>query len=255
MTLDLVTIPCRADNYAFLVHDTGTGETALFDAPETAPIEAALAARGWRLTDLFVTHHHGDHIAAVEDLRAAHGCRVIGAQHDAARLPALDLAVTPGDVVTFSGHDVQVIAADGHTIGHVAYYLPDAGAAFTGDSLMALGCGRLFEGAPEQMWETLGRLMALPDDTLICSGHEYTAANAHFALSVEPQNPALIHRAQDTEAIRARGDFTVPSRLSLEKATNPFLRAGLAETKKAVGMEHAADAEVFAAIRKAKDNF
>lgn len=255
MTLELITIPCRSDNYAFLVHDAATGETALFDAPETAPIKAELDARGWALTDLFITHHHGDHIEGVDDLRSAYGCRVVGGKHDAGRLPALDKAVEPGDALSFSGHEVQVFAADGHTIGHIAFYMPDAKAAFTGDSLMALGCGRLFEGTPEQMWGTLSRLMALPDDTLICSGHEYTSANARFALSVEPQNADLIHRAEQTTKLRENGEFTVPSLLSLEKATNPFLRAGLPEMKKAVDMEHDGDAEVFAAIRRAKDNF
>jgi hydroxyacylglutathione hydrolase len=180
---------------------------------------------------------------------------VVGGKHDAGRLPALDKAVEPGDALSFAGHEVQVFAADGHTIGHIAFYMPDAKAAFTGDSLMALGCGRLFEGTPEQMWGTLSRLMALPDDTLICSGHEYTAANARFALSVEPQNADLIHRAEQTTKLRENGEFTVPSLLSLEKATNPFLRAGLPEMKKAVDMEHDGDAEVFAAIRRAKDNF
>ncbi len=157
--------------------------------------------------------------------------------------------------MNFSNHDVQVFAADGHTVGHIAFYMPDANAAFTGDSLMALGCGRLFEGTPDQMWDTLSTLRALPDDTLICSGHEYTAANARFALTVEPQNADLIARADDIAAIRARGEFTVPSLLSLEKATNPFLRAHLPEVKKALGQENDSDAEVFAAIRRAKDNF
>ncbi|WP_298497373.1 hydroxyacylglutathione hydrolase [uncultured Maritimibacter sp.] len=255
MTLTLVTIPCRSDNYAFLVHDEETQETALFDAPEAAPILAELDARGWRLTDIFITHHHPDHIDGVPGLLAVHDARVIGAGHDKHRLPDLDLAVAPGELVNFSNHDVQVFAADGHTVGHIAFYMPDANAAFTGDSLMALGCGRLFEGTPDQMWDTLSTLRALPDDTLICSGHEYTAANARFALTVEPQNADLIARADDIAAIRARGEFTVPSLLSLEKATNPFLRAHLPEVKKALGQENDSDAEVFAAIRRAKDNF
>ncbi len=204
MTLTLVTIPCRSDNYAFLVHDEETQETALFDAPEAAPILAELDARGWRLTDIFITHHHPDHIDGVPGLLAVHDARVIGAGHDKHRLPDLDLAVAPGELVNFSNHDVQVFAADGHTVGHIAFYMPDANAAFTGDSLMALGCGRLFEGTPDQMWDTLSTLRALPDDTLICSGHEYTAANARFALTVEPQNADLIARADDIAAIRAR---------------------------------------------------
>ncbi|MBV7380699.1 hydroxyacylglutathione hydrolase [Maritimibacter dapengensis] len=255
MPLELVTIPCLSDNYAFLVHDTETGRTALFDAPEAAPISDALKERRWTLSDIFITHHHGDHIDGVDALRAEHDARVIGAKADAERLPALDRAVTPGDLVDFSGHDVRVMPADGHTIGHIAYHIPDAKAAFTGDSLMALGCGRLFEGSAEQMWSTLSQLAGLPGDTLICSGHEYTAANARFALSVDPQNADLIHRADAVNAARGKGEFTVPSLLSEELATNPFLRANVDSMKKAVGMENAADAEVFAEIRRAKDNF
>ncbi|HBZ45247.1 MAG TPA: hydroxyacylglutathione hydrolase [Maritimibacter sp.] len=255
MALELVTIPCRSDNYAFLLHDAKAGKTALFDAPETAPILTALRDRGWTLDDLFITHHHGDHIEGVDDLRAEFGCRVIGAKADAERLPALDVAVEPGDPLDFAGHIVDVIAADGHTIGHIAFYVEDAGVAFTGDSLMALGCGRLFEGTAEQMWGTLSRLMELPDDTQICSGHEYTAANARFALSVDAQNSALIQRADNVSELRAAGQFTVPSILGEEKKTNPFLRAGQSDMKHAVGMDHASDAEVFAEIRRAKDNF
>lgn len=255
MPLDLVTIPCLADNYAFLVHDAESGATALFDAPEAAPIRAALDARGWRLTDIFITHHHHDHIEGVAELAAADGARVIGAARDAQRLPPLDLAVEPGDIVNFAGHPVTVIDVAGHTTGHVAYYLPAAGAAFTGDSLMALGCGRLFEGTPQMMWASLMRLAALPDDTLICSGHEYTASNARFALTIEPGNPALTKRATDTEAARAAGIPTVPSTLALEKATNPFLRAGLPALKTALGAADSSDAEVFALIRAAKDKF
>lgn len=255
MALELITIPCRTDNYAFLLHDTKAGKTALFDAPEAAPIQAALEKRGWTLDDLFITHHHGDHVEGVEELRAAHGCRVIGAKADRERLPPLDKAVEPGDDLDFAGHVVDVIAADGHTVGHVAYYVEDAKAAFTGDSLMALGCGRLFEGSAEQMWATLTRLMELPDETLICSGHEYTAANARFALSVDPQNAELTQRAEEVSRLREAGRFTVPSVLGEEKATNPFLRAGRAGMKKSVGLEQASDAEVFAEIRRAKDNF
>jgi hydroxyacylglutathione hydrolase len=255
MTLEIETIPCLADNYAFLVHDSGSGATALFDAPESWPIEAVLERRGWRLSDVFITHHHADHIDGLADLVAAHHPRVIGAARDAHRLPALDLAVAPGDVVDFARHPVQVIDARGHTSGHVAYYLRDAGAAFTGDSLMALGCGRLFEGAAPEMWDSLMRLAALPDDTLICSGHEYTLSNARFALSIEPGNPALVQRLKHTEAARAVHTPTVPSSLALEKATNPFLRAGLDSMKAGLGLAGKTDAEVFAHIRAAKDAF
>ncbi|NHX28308.1 hydroxyacylglutathione hydrolase, partial [Escherichia coli] len=163
--------------------------------PEEAPISAALAERGWRLTDILITHHHYDHTDAVDALRAATGARVVGAAADAHRLPALDLAVAEGDPLTVCGESVQVIEVHGHTIGHIAFYLPDTGAAFTADSLMALGCGRLFEGDADTMWASLSKLAALPADTVICSGHEYTQSNAKFALTIEPDNPDLISRS------------------------------------------------------------
>lgn len=255
MPLDLVIVPCLDDNYAFLVHDSDTGATALFDAPDDRPIMNALEKRSWGLTDIFITHHHGDHIEGVAVLREEFDVRVIGAARDAQRLPRLDVEVMPGDVVSFSGHDVTVIDARGHTSGHIAFYMPEAGCAFTGDSLMALGCGRLFEGSPEEMWATLQRLAALPDDTLICSGHEYTAANARFAASIEPDNPWLRERTTDITKAREIKRPTVPSLLEMEKATNPFLRAHLPEVKALVGMAEATDAEVFAEIRARKDKF
>ena len=255
MTLEIETVPCLADNYAFLMHDRKTGATALFDAPEAWPIQRELEKNNWQLTHIFLTHHHADHIDAVPELVAGYHPEVIGAARDAHRLPPLDTVVAPGDSYDMWGRDVQVLDAAGHTTGHIAYYVPKAGAVFTGDSLMALGCGRLFEGTPEQMWSTLTRLAALPDDTVVCSGHEYTAANARFALTVEPGNPALAERARLTDQARAIGTPTVPSSLAEEKATNPFLRAGLDEVKRAVGMPGAADVEVFAHIRAAKDTF
>lgn len=255
MSLDLVTVACLSDNYAFLLHETLTGETLLVDAPESAPLKAELEQRGWRLTHILLTHHHGDHIDGVADLRATYHPKVIGAAADAHRLPPLDARVAPGDTFEFAGHEVQVFDASGHTVGHVAYYIPAAHAAFTGDCLMALGCGRLFEGTPEQMWDSLTRLAALPPETLICSGHEYTAANARFALSIDPDNPALVQRARDIDTMRAEGRFTVPSLLSLELETNPFLRAHLPEMKARMGLAGASDVEVFAAIRAAKDRF
>ncbi len=255
MTLEIETVPCLDDNYAFLVHDRKSGATALFDAPEAGPIQRELAKHGWKLTHVFITHHHYDHVDGIEELVAAFHPEVIGAARDAHRLPPLSTQVSPGQTYDMWHREVQVIDACGHTSGHVAYYLPRAGAVFTGDSLMALGCGRLFEGTAEQMWETLTRLSALPDDTIVCSGHEYTAANARFARTIEPDNAALAQRAADTDAMRRLGVPTVPSSLALEKATNPFLRAGLPEVKAALGMEGCSDAEVFAHIRTAKDNF
>ena len=255
MTLELETIPCLADNYAFLVHDGKSGATALFDAPEPWPIQRELEKRDWQLTHIFLTHHHADHIDAVGELVARYHPEVIGAARDAYRLPPLDTAVAPGETYDMWGREVQVIDAAGHTTGHIAYYLPRLGAAFTGDSLMALGCGRLFEGTAADMWGTLTRLSALPDDTVICSGHEYTAANGRFALTVDADNPALKERVELTTRARALGTPTVPSSLELEKATNPFLRASDPGVKAGLGMAAAADVEVFAHIRAAKDTF
>lgn len=249
----LVVVPCLADNYAFLVHNHETGETALVDAPEAGPIQAELDARGWTLNDILVTHHHNDHIGGVAALRG--GARVIGARADAHRLPDLDLAVAEGDPLTVCGQVTNVIDVPGHTLGHIAFHMPDAGLAFTADSLMALGCGRLFEGTPAQMWTSMQKLRDLPDETLICSGHEYTAANARFAVTLDPDNPDLISRIKGIDAARAAGRPTVPSTLTEEKRTNPYLRADLPEFKAAIGMNDAPPTEVFAYVRAQKDKF
>ena len=251
--VELVVVPCLADNYAFLVHNSETGETALVDAPEAGPIQAELDARGWTLSDILITHHHNDHIAGVAALRA--NARVIGAKADAHRLPDLDLAVAEADPLTVCGQATDVIDVSGHTLGHIAFHMPGAGLAFTADSLMALGCGRLFEGTPAQMWNSMQKLRALPDDTLICSGHEYTASNARFAVTLDPDNPDLISRIRGIDAARAAGMPTVPSTLSEEKRTNPFLCADLPEFKATIGMNDAPPAEVFAYVRAQKDKF
>lgn len=251
--LELVTVPCLSDNYAYLIHNAQTGETTLIDAPEAAPIKAALDARGWVLTDIVLTHHHPDHIDGVGALRGK--ARVIGAKADAHRLPDLDLAVTEGDDLTLCGAKAQIFDVSGHTLGHIAIYLPAAGYAFTADSLMALGCGRLFEGTPTQMWESLQKLRALPDETLICSGHEYTESNARFALALDPANAALISRAAQIAAARAAKQATVPSMLGIEKKTNPFLRADETAFKAVLGMADATGTDVFAYIRAQKDKF
>ena len=253
-SLEIVTVPCLSDNYAYLIHDTETGQTALVDAPESAPIQAVLDARGWSLSHILITHHHGDHIDGIDALRSS-DVRVIGASADAHRLPHLDHAVVGGESFEFAGHIFQVFDVPGHTIGHIAFYIPDAKAVFTADSLMALGCGRLFEGKPDQMWASLVKIAELPADTIVCSGHEYTAANARFALTIEPENAALQRRVDEINKARAEGQPTVPSMLSDELATNPFLRAGLSEVKSAINMQDATDAQVFAEIRRRKDNF
>jgi len=255
MALELVTIPCRTDNYAYLLHDVASGQTALIDAPEAAPILAELAARAWTLHDILLTHHHGDHIDAVPDLVAATGARVTGATADAHRLPPLNRSVIEGDTLAIGPETAHVIAVPGHTIGHIAFYLPDSGYAFTADSLMAGGCGRLFEGSPAQMFASLTKLAALPPETLICSGHEYTAANLRFAATLDPDNVAL--QARIARVIKARSENrpTVPSRLSGELATNPYLRADTKALRAALRMPVASPVEVFAEIRARKDRF
>jgi hydroxyacylglutathione hydrolase len=253
MPVELITVPCLNDNYAFLIHDALTGQTALIDAPEAAPIRAALDARGWTLTDILITHHHDDHIQALAPLRGT--ARVIGAKADAHRLPPLDLQVAGGDTFTVCGCKADVIEVYGHTVGHIAFHIPSEQLLFTADSLMAMGCGRLFEGTPAQMWDSVQRLRALPGDTVVCSGHEYTATNAQFALSLEPGNSAIISRVMATRAARENGLATVPSPLWLECETNPFLRADDPALAKAMNMADAQPDDIFTEIRARRDRF
>jgi len=255
MPLEIVTIPCRADNYAYLAHDAATGATAVIDVPDAAPILNALRERGWRASHILITHHHDDHIAGVAALAGATGARVIGAAADAHRLPPLDQAVAEDDTIRIGLEEARVIAVPGHTSGHVAFHLPATGVVFTADSLMACGCGRLFEGTADQMWDSLTKLRALPPETLVCSGHEYTSANIRFALTVDPENPALQARAATVAAARSRGEPTVPVLLSEELATNPFLRAADPAIRAGLDMRQASDAEVFARLRALKDKF
>jgi len=255
MTLDILTIPCLSDNYAYLAHDSATGETALIDAPEAGPILAALDESGWTLSHVLITHHHADHVDGLSGILARHPATVIGAKADEHRLPDLDVSVTEGDTLTIGGETAHVIDVSGHTVGHIAFHFPQSGVVFTADSLMALGCGRVFEGTMEQMWKSLSKLAALPPETKIYSGHEYTAANARFALSIDPQNSDLISRSKAVDAARTENRPTVPSTLSEELATNPFLRASDRGLKAELGMSSASDAEVFAEIRTRKDNF
>lgn len=255
MPLELVTVPCLADNYAWLIHDPDTGQTAVIDVPEVGPILGALNAHQWRLTDILITHHHDDHIQGVDALRAQTGAMVLGAAADAHRLPRLDLALDEATTFSVGREFARVIAVPGHTLGHIAFHFPGSMLAFTADSLMAGGCGRLFEGTARQMHASLARLAALPAETLICSGHEYAAANLRFALTLEPDNPALISRIAEVAAQRAQGRPSVPVPLRTELATNPYLRAHLPALKAAVGLPDADDVTVFAEIRARKDKF
>lgn len=255
MSVEIVTVPCRSDNYAYLLHDEESGRTALVDAPEAEPLIRALDDRGWTLDELWITHHHADHVEGTEALRDKYGCKVLGAEADEKRLPKLDGTLSDGSTFDFAGHDVEVMDVSGHTVGHIAFHIPDLGAAFTADSLMALGCGRVFEGTMEQMWTSLSKLAALPAETMIYSGHEYTMNNGRFAETIEPENEALISRVAAVAEARDRGEPTVPSRLAVELDTNPFLRANRPELKAAIGMDNAADADVFAEVRRRKDAF
>ncbi|SPF77545.1 hydroxyacylglutathione hydrolase [Pseudoprimorskyibacter insulae] len=255
MALELVTIPALKDNYTYLLHDAETGATAVIDVPEAGPIDAELTRRGWTLTEIWLTHHHWDHIDGVPDLIAKHPAKITGASADAHRLPKLDRAVADGDTFNFGGEEIQIFDVSGHTVGHIALYAPASGILFTADSLMALGCGRLFEGTPDQMWTSLSKLAALPPQTIVCSGHEYTQSNAKFALTIEPDNAALISRSEAIDTARAAGQPTVPSTLSEELDTNPFLRAGNPSVQKHMGMLGQSPASVFAEIRHRKDNF
>ncbi len=255
MPPDLVIIPCLSDNYSYLLHDPQTGATAVVDVPDAAPVLAMLKGRDWTLSHILITHHHSDHIDGVAEVQKATGAAVIGAAADAHRLPPLTRTVVEGDVIDVGNLALSVIEVPGHTIGHIAYHCAAAEIAFTADSLMAAGCGRLFEGTPAQMFESLAKLAALPEDTLICSGHEYTQSNIRFALSLEPDNPELILRCEATNKSRAKGVPTVPVPLYDELETNPFLRAHLPSLKAAVGMKDATDVAVFAEIRARKDRF
>lgn len=255
MPLEVITVPCLEDNYAFIIRDEATGQTAVVDVPDAPPIVAELEKRGWGLDQILITHHHADHIDGVPELVEKYGPKVTGGKADAHRLPPLDLAVEEGDVIEVGESRATIIDVSGHTVGHIAIHFADAGYGFTADSLMALGCGRVFEGTKEQMWESLSKIAAWPAETIICSGHEYTASNAKFALTVEPDNPELKARVADVSERRAKGVATVPSTLSYELATNPFLRANVASMKQGLGMADASDAEVFAEIRRRKDEF
>lgn len=255
MPLEIVTIPCLSDNYAFLAHDAESGKTALVDAPEAGPILKALETRGWRLSHILLTHHHWDHVDGLDAILAEHPAQVVGAAADAERLPRLDMQVSEGDTVRVGGEAGRVIDVSGHTVGHIAFHFPETGVVFTADSLMALGCGRLFEGSAPQMWASLQKLAALPRDTVVCSGHEYTENNGKFAITVDPDNSALQARIKDVAAMRGHGEATVPSSLGQELDTNPFLRADDPGVQRAVGMEGADPVDVFAEIRARKDRF
>lgn len=248
---DIVTIRCLKDNYAFLVHDGATGETTLIDAPEAGPILAELARRRWRLTRVFLTHHHWDHVDGLAAILASQPAQVFGAAADAHRLPPLDVAFAPGDLLPGGA---VVLDAPGHTLGHVAFHYPAHAALFSADSLMTHGCGRLFEGTAEDMFATVSRFAALPDATRLYAGHDYARANLTFAARYAPDPDALAARWIELERLAAAGQSTTGTTLASERLLNPYLRCHLPQVAQAAGLPDAPPVQVLAAIRAAKDN-
>ena len=255
MPLQIDQFMCRSDNFGVLVHDETSGETVLIDAPQERPILAAVERTGWTPTVILTTHHHSDHVEANLALKQRFGLRIIGPEAEAAKIPGIDDTVEDGSVIPFGDEEIRVIATPGHTAGHVSYYLPKSKVAFTADTLFALGCGRLFEAKAPVMLQSLKKLAALPPETTVYCGHEYTQANARFALSVDPTNSALRERAAKIDRLRLEGKPTLPTTIGEELATNPFLRWYDPTIPRNLGMETASDEEVFAEIRKRKDVF
>jgi hydroxyacylglutathione hydrolase len=241
MPLQIVQIPCLSDNYGYLLHDPDSGQTASIDSPDGRAIADKAQELGWTLTHIFNTHHHFDHVGGNEYLKNKFGLTIIGPKADEARITGIDVTVSEGEVFKFGEYEVQVIHTPGHTKGHCAYYVPSAESVFVGDTLFALGCGRLFEGTPLQMYESLAKLTALPDQTKVYCAHEYTLSNGNFALTVEPDNQELIKFMENAKNLRSQDLPTVPTTIASEKLTNPFVRATSAEN--------------LGKIRNAKDNF
>jgi hydroxyacylglutathione hydrolase len=246
---------CRSDNFGVLARDEASGLTALIDAPEEQPILAAIERTGWTPAMILTTHHHGDHVEANLALKQRFGLRIVGPEAEAAKIPGIDETVEDGSVIPFGGEEIRVIATPGHTAGHVSYYFPKSKVAFTADTLFALGCGRLFEAKAPVMLQSLKKLAALPPETTVYCGHEYTQANARFALSVDPTNSALRERAARIDRLRLESKPTLPTTIGEELATNPFLRWHDPAIRRNLGMETASDEEVFAEIRHRKDIF
>jgi hydroxyacylglutathione hydrolase len=253
--LQIYQFPCLSDNYGVLIHDPDANVTASIDAPEASRVMAALADKGWRLTHVLTTHHHGDHTGGNVELKAATGCRIIGPRNEAAKVPGIDDKVGGGERFAFGTHQIEVLDTPGHTAGHITYVIPSAKVAFVGDTLFALGCGRVIEGTPQMMWDSLRKLMALPKETAVYCGHEYTQANAKFALSIEPDSAALQQRAKAVDEVRAAGKATLPTTIGLELETNPFLRPHVPAIQRLLGLEGRPEWEVFREIRARKNRF
>ena len=253
--IDVHQIPVLSDNYIYLARDVTSGACAVIDPAVPGPVLDAADELGWTITHILNTHHHGDHVGGNMAIKEATGCTIVGPKPDRERIPGIDVEVDDGDTYKLGEAEAKVFFVPGHTRGHIAYWFSDSDVLFCGDTLFALGCGRLFEGTPGQMWESLSKLRDLPGTTGIYCAHEYTQSNAAFALTVEPDNAALSARAAAIDEARAKNQPTVPSTLAEERATNPFLRADEASLAAAIGLPGADPVAVFAEVRKRKDSF
>jgi hydroxyacylglutathione hydrolase len=253
--LEIITLPVLTDNYIYLIHDPVSCETAVVDPALAQPVLDVLEKKGWRLTYILNTHHHSDHIGGNLQLRQLTSCKVIAAQADWARIPGIDAGVNEGDVVALGSHKANVIATPGHTRAHIVYHFAEDNILFCGDTLFAMGCGRLFEGTAEQLWHSLQKLKALPNETLVYCTHEYTQTNGRFALTVEPDNRHLQQRMIEINRLRSKNLPTVPTTIAEELATNPFFREDSAELQKTIGMTNGKPVEIFAKVRRLKDVF
>jgi len=253
--LNITIIPVLNDNYSYLIHDPAAKQTAVVDPALAQPVLEALASNNWQLNYIFNTHHHGDHIGGNQELKQKTGCQVIAAQADRHRIPHIDIAVKEHDTIQLGNHTARVIATPGHTSGHIAYYFADDELLFCGDTLFAMGCGRLFEGTAEQLWQSLQKLKSLPPTTQIYCAHEYTQTNGRFALSVEPGNRELQQRMAKVNALRSRYQPTLPSTIAEELATNPFFREDSPELQETIGMTGQNPVAIFSQIRRLKDVF
>jgi hydroxyacylglutathione hydrolase len=253
--LDIRQIPVLKDNFVYLMRDPTSGAVAVVDPAVAAPVLAEASRLGWTITHILNTHHHGDHVGGNLEIKAATGCTIVGPAHDPDRIPGMDIQLKDGDSYALGDAEARVFFVPGHTRGHIAYWFKDSGALFCGDTLFSIGCGRLFEGTAQQMWNSLSRLRALPPQTRVYCAHEYTESNIKFAVSIDPHNAALQKRAAEVKALRAAGKYSVPSFLGDERAANPFLRADAPELAAAMGLAGGNPADVFAEVRRRKDAF
>ncbi len=253
MTAEIRVFPCLADNFGYLIHDPATKATASIDAPEAGPILAALKHEGWTLTDTLVTHHHTDHVGGIDELKRKYKCRVVAPHDNGTPIPLVDQRVKEGDIVKIGNLTARVLETPGHTLDHISYMFDAEHALFCADTLFSIGCGRVIEGTYPMMWNSLLKLRALPDNTRVYCGHEYTAANVKFALTIEPNNPALKKRAEEVAKLCAANKATIPSLIGEEKEANVFLRADVSSVAVAVGLAGKPAAEVFGEIRERKN--